>query len=75
MKTLVLHLVSSGGKKMLLFSCHIFGHRYQLMGVLKEVNLVGAYLQPPEHITVITSAESEMNDRGAEASHKPLKML
>lgn len=46
----------------MLFSCHIFGHQYQLMGVSKEVNLVGSYLQPPEHIIVITSADSKMND-------------
>lgn len=45
------------------------------MGVLKEVNLVGAYLQPPEHMTVTTGAESEMNDYRAAAGHKPLKML
>ena len=31
------------------------------------VNLVGPHLQPSEHITVITSAESGMNGRGAAA--------
>lgn len=45
------------------------------MGVLKEVNLMGSYLQPPEHIIAITSAESKMNVWGAGESYKPLKML
>lgn len=41
------------------------------MGVLKEVHLMGSYLQPPEHIIVITSAKSKMNDWGAAASYNP----
>lgn len=64
MKSLVLHLVSpeKKKKKKLLFSCDVFEHQYQLMGLLKEVNLMGSYLQPPEHITVIASTKSKMND-------------
>lgn len=63
MKSLVLHLVSSGEKKKkkLLFSCHIFGHQWQLRGVLEEVNLMGSHLQQPEHIAVIPSTKSRMN--------------
>lgn len=62
MKNPVLHLVSFFGGKKLLFSHRVFGHQCQLMVVLKEVHLMGSYLQPPEHIIVITSAKSKMND-------------